>query len=201
MESRSKDWLGRIWIFLVGCGLFLTGAFFCWWLGAAWQRAREMDRWLEVPAEVLSFEVREYRFNELSQMEYVPEVRYRYEVSGGAFVGDAIRRVPVRTARRDRAEAWGNEFPPGKRVRAYVDPVDPARAVLKKNSKAALYAIWFPALFVLAGMMMCINALRRQSPMTMTNASDSNLVNPRRGPLRGWRSAPPETGPGFPGEA
>lgn len=159
MESRSKEWLGRTWIFLMGVGLASAGGFFCWWLWAAWERARLMDSWLEVKAEVVSSKVIPYRFNEFSEPEFVPEIRYRYLRLGQTYEGGQIRRVPVRSASEEQARRWVKRFPQGREVLAYVNPRDPDQVVLKKNSKAALYAIWFPALFVALGLRMSWKAL------------------------------------------
>lgn len=160
MDSGSKDWLGSIWVFLVGLSLSLSGAFFCWWLWATWEKACAMDDWREVPAEVISSEVRSSRFNEFSRPVFFPVIRYRYEAAGESQVGEAIRRVPVRSADEEQARKWVKRFPVGLPIRAYVDPHDPGRAVLRRDTKASLYAIWFPLLFVATGLGMAINALR-----------------------------------------
>jgi hypothetical protein len=44
----------------------------------------------------------------------------------------------------------------------YVDPKSPDRAVLKRDTKAALYSIWFPCLFVIGGAGMILSALFRK---------------------------------------
>lgn len=170
MDSRSKEWLGRSWIFLLGIALAGAGAFFCWWLWKAWERARAMDAWLEVPAAVVSARLDTYRFNEFSEEEFVPVIRYRYAVAGRAYVGDRIRRVPVRSANRQQAESWLKRYPAGHPVTAYVDPENPEQAVLKKNSKAALFALVLPLGVVLAGLRLSWNAVRPRTavrrPMT-----------------------------------
>lgn len=160
MDSRSKEWLGRTWIFLLGIALAGAGAFFCWWLGKAWERARAMDAWLEVPAEVVSARLDTYRFNQFSEEEFVPVVRYRYAVAGKSYEGDRIRRVPVRSANRQSAERWLKRYRAGDSVTAYVDPENPEQAVLKKNSKAALLAMVLPLGVVLAGLRLSWNAVR-----------------------------------------
>lgn len=173
MESGSKDWLGRSWIFLLGLALAAAGSFFCWWLWAAWQRARAMDAWLEVPAEVVASGVESYRYNEFSQEEFVPVVRYRYSLAGRAYESSRIRRVPVRSADRQRAEGWLQRYPVGSPVKAYVNPAEPDQSVLKKNSKAALFAMVLPLGFVLAGLRLSWNAIRRRGVVAPRPSSRS----------------------------
>jgi len=97
---------------------------------------------------------------------------YRYEFGGSSHVGERIRRIPVRSAHRDKAERWVARYPSGRRVQIYVNPEKPSEAVLKRDSQAALYAIWFPALFVVGGAGMAVAAVRkalrqhRRSPRT-----------------------------------
>ena len=52
--------------------------------------------------------------------------------------------------------------PPGARSVCYVNPASAGEAILEHASKAALYAIWFPLLFVLGGGMMAWRAVRKK---------------------------------------
>ena len=42
----------------------------------------------------------------------------------------------------------------------YFDPDDPQLSVLKRDTKASLYSIWFPFLFVVGGAGMVFSAVR-----------------------------------------
>ena len=44
---------------------------------------------------------------------------------------------------------------------AYVNPSDPDFAVLKPDTKAAGYSIWFPLLFVVGGLGITVRAIVR----------------------------------------
>jgi hypothetical protein len=45
----------------------------------------------------------------------------------------------------------------------FVNPADPSFAILEKDSKAVIYTIWFPGLFVVGGLGMAVQALRKKS--------------------------------------
>jgi len=129
-------------------------------LFATWQKAARMDSWSPTQAVILSSEVVPWRFNEFSQPEFQPKIRYRYEAGGVARESERIRRVAIRSAHQEKAAGWVERFPKGALVTAWVDPVDPEHSVLRRDSKAALYSIWFPALFVVGGFGMICSALR-----------------------------------------
>jgi hypothetical protein len=156
----SRDLAARAWKAFLGLVLMAFGSFFSWWLLATWQKACRMDRWTPTEALVLSSSVGTWQFNEFSSLEFEPRVRYRYEAGGEARESERIRRVPIRSAHRSKAEAWVGRYPAGQRVTAWVDPADPASAVLRRDSKAALYSVWFPALFVAGGGGLVWTALR-----------------------------------------
>jgi hypothetical protein len=46
----------------------------------------------------------------------------------------------------------------------YVNPSDPTIAILKHGTRAALYSIWFPLLFVVGGLGIAWTAIRRKAP-------------------------------------
>ena len=150
----------RLWKACLGLALVAAGSFFCWWLFATWQKAAGMDSWLSTQAVILSSEVVPWRFNEFSRAEFQPKIRYRYEVGGVTRESERIRRVVIRSAHPEKAAGWVERFPKGALVTAWVDPADAEHSVLRRDSKAALYSIWFPALFVAGGLGMIWSALR-----------------------------------------
>jgi len=150
----------RLWKACLGLSLVAAGSFFCWWLFATWQKAALMDSWIPSQAVILSSEVVPWRFNEFSRAEFQPKIRYRYEVGGVMRESERIRRVVIRSAHQEKAAAWVEDFPKGALVTAWVDPAAPEHCVLRRDSKAAIYSIWFPPLFVVGGLGMIWSALR-----------------------------------------
>ena len=167
MTNTSKENLpatipGRIWKILLGLALIAVGSFFVWWLWATFQKAGEMDSWTQVSSEVIASTVIETRYSEISRPTYEPVVQFVYEIDGKTHIGEKIRRVTIKKSSRDAAQAWADLFPVGSKPTAFVNPKSPKISVLKRDSKAALYSIWFPALFVVGGAGMIVTAFRRQ---------------------------------------
>ena len=96
-----------------------------------------------------------------SPVGYRFHVAYEYEFGGQRYTSDRFKPVDGPTSHVDRAKARLAQFPSGKAVVCYVDPGDPSEALLKRGSKAPLYSIWFPALFVLGGLGIMGGATRR----------------------------------------
>jgi Protein of unknown function (DUF3592) len=148
--------------FLVAIGLFtaLLGALFVWLMARSYLRAKTMHAWPEVECVILSNEIRERLHDPQSPREYQVEVIYGYEWRGEARTGD---RVTLRgnpwTSKRDLAEQRAAAYPTGARTTCRVDPANPDFSVLKPDSLAPGYSIWFPALFVIGGLGMASRAL------------------------------------------
>jgi hypothetical protein len=65
------------------------------------------------------------------------------------------------TQHLDKAREKQLNYPPGSAQTCFVNPALPAEAVLEHASRAALYSIWFPLLFVVGGLGMLRGALKR----------------------------------------
>jgi hypothetical protein len=150
-------------VFKISLGLFLMlmGAVGTYVLWRSWQRAEETRSWKPADAVVVMSEVLTDRATPHSPPGYTPEVRYRYEFAGKSYTSHRIKRVDGPSSHKDAAEAVVAEHPPGKKVKCYVNPADPDFAVLEQDSRAALYSMWFPLLFVFGGGGMVVSAVRR----------------------------------------
>ena len=96
-----------------------------------------------------------------SPLAYQAVIAYRYEYGGEPRTGSSVKRVDGPTSHRKRAERLVEEYPVGRKLSCWVDPDDPEVAILKHNTLAPLYSIWFPGLFVVAGLGIAINSVRR----------------------------------------
>lgn len=150
-------------IFL-GVLLTLIGIGFSLMLWKAYTRAMETRAWVEVPARITAAWMDEQPFSPISDRSpsYKVEIRYDYEFGGEKRVGTQVKRVDGRTRKKDQAEETLADYPVGKALPCYVNPEDPDFAILRHNTKAPLYTIWFPGLFAIAGIGLIISALRRR---------------------------------------
>ena len=142
-------------IYLIGIGLLLAavGGVFTWLLGTSFARAKEMDRWQETPCFILEAELGERKIGQEVPREYRLRILYGYDfgdeplscedydLRGNAWVKDP-----------SRVRALLQSFPAGTQQLCWVNPDNPEQAVLKKETKAPGYSIWFPILFVVGGL-------------------------------------------------
>ena len=148
-----------LWGLALGAAVAAAGGVFCYLLTVAYQRAMETRGWTETPCEIFASSVREFRPTPHSPMNYEAAVQYSYFFDGKQFEGRRVRRGDGAGGNRAKAEKVVAAFPVGPAT-CWVDPADPEGAVLDHTSKAALYSIWFPGLFVVGGIGIMVAAVR-----------------------------------------
>ncbi len=144
---------GRWFLAVLGLGLAVIGGAFVLLLGRSYLRAKDMRSWPEVPCVVLSSEIGERKHDQFSPPEYRQEIIFGYEFAGE-------RRTATHLALRDNP--WSSnrammeeriaELPAGMETTCRVNPAQPDLAVLKPDSLAPGYTIWFPGLFLIGGL-------------------------------------------------
>ncbi|HEY8991240.1 MAG TPA: DUF3592 domain-containing protein [Luteolibacter sp.] len=156
---------GRLFLAAIGLSLALAGAFFCWLMGRSFARAHEMRAWPQVPCVVLQSEVEERQIDPNSPAETRFKIEYGYEWQGKPLAGERWTwRGSPWSSERAKAEELVALYPVGSRSACYVNPQQPDFAVLKPDSQAPGYSIWFPALFVVGGLGIAFRALVKKSP-------------------------------------
>jgi hypothetical protein len=151
---------GRWFLAALGLALALIGMLFVWLMGRSFLRAREMRTWPEVSCVILSSEIEERVHDPQSPSEFRHSVSFGYEWQGAAHTGDhpTLRGSPW-SSKRELAEKRAAEYPAGATTRCRVSPENPDFAVLKPDSLAPGYSIWFPGLFVVGGLGITMRAL------------------------------------------
>ncbi|MEO7100198.1 MAG: DUF3592 domain-containing protein [Luteolibacter sp.] len=152
---------GRLFLMALGLSLAAMGALFVWLMGRSFLRAWEMRSWPEVPCVILTSEVAEKRHDSESPMEFRQDLSFGYEWKGESHTGDHITlRDNPWSSQRAEMESRSADYPVGKTTTCRVNPANPNFAVLKPDSLAPGYSIWFPALFVVGGLGIAVRALR-----------------------------------------
>ena len=153
---------GRLFLSGIGVLLALVGAVFLWLMWRSFERAREMAGWPEVEAVVLRSEAGERRIGGSGAPEFRFEVLYGYEFAGERLTSErwSLRGSPWS---KDPAAALElvRAHPAGSRMMCRVDPQDPGTAVMKTDTRAPGYSLWFPAIFVVGGIGIVVGAWRR----------------------------------------
>ncbi len=144
---------GRWHLITLGLILALLGGVFVGLMARSFLRAREMRTWPEVACVVLTSEVEERKIDENSAAEFRQDLSFGYEWRGVAYTGDhlTLRGSPWSSSRATVDERVAM-YPVGKQTTCRVDPRQPNFALLKPDSLAPGYSIWFPALFVVGGL-------------------------------------------------
>lgn len=151
-------------VFLVMLGLVIAGVggLFTCLMGMSYMRAVDQRAWPQVEGVVLSSEIEEYKHDDFSPMEYRMKILYGYEWKGERKTGDRYGfRGNPKYNKRDKVAGLVKTYPVGKEIMVYVNPKDSDFTMLKPDSKAAGYSIWFPMLFVVGGLGISVRAMIR----------------------------------------
>lgn len=155
---------GRWFLAFIGLFVALVGALFVFLMARSFLRALDMRQWPETECTVLVSEVAERKHDEQSPAEYRHRISFGYEWNGEALTSDQLTlRGSPWSSKRDKIEKSVAEFPAGQPSTCRVNPDSPETAILRPDSLAPGYSIWFPGLFVVGGLVMAFRALIRSS--------------------------------------
>ncbi len=159
-HPKASPLAGKIFLVAIGLALALIGSVFFWLMWRSFDRANHMRDWPEVECVILSAEVEERRIDPNGPAEFRVDVAYGYVWKGVPYTSDRITlRGNPWTSKSDVIEERSLEYREGMTTTCRVDPARPELAVLKMDSKAPGYSIWFPALFIVGGLGISIRAL------------------------------------------
>ncbi|MEM9281567.1 MAG: DUF3592 domain-containing protein [Verrucomicrobiota bacterium] len=161
-ERPPLNLAGRIWKILLGTLLIIAGSIFVDYLWSSYQRAAIMDAWVKTPCVIETINIDDSQLNQRGVPKYLIEITYTYQFEGQDHTGDRMKRLPVEASDPRKVKAKLDGYEEGVETVCYVDPSNPDMAVLKKDSKAGLYSIWFPCLFVVGGLGIIVTALIRR---------------------------------------
>ena len=158
-ERKSVNFISVIGGFVFGLLVAVMGGYFVFALYAGGQRAKKTRSWVEAPCLILSSQVEERRPTPNSPIQYLAVVEYEYNFDGKTRRGNRIKRVEGPTSHRQRAQEKVADFPAGGSAVCWVNPDVPQEVILRHDSMAPLYTIWFPGLFVVGGAGIAVRAL------------------------------------------
>jgi len=154
---------GRCYQLLLGLSLVAIGGLFVGLMARSFLRARDMHSWPEVPCVILCSEIEQRVHDSQSPREYRHSLTYGYEWNGEARTGDLLALRGSRwSSKHDLVTKRAASYPPGLQTTCRVCPDDPNLSVLEPDSLAPGYSIWFPGLFVIAGIGISFRALHPQ---------------------------------------
>jgi len=146
---------------MLGLVIAAVGGLFTVLMGKSYERAVEQRAWPQVDGIVLSSEMEEWQHDEFAIKEYRLKILYGYEWKGEPKTGERYGfRGNPNYNKRNKIENLVESYPVGKKTKVFVNPEDPAFTILKPDSKAPGYSIWFPLLFVVGGLGISFQAVR-----------------------------------------
>lgn len=160
MSSKQKTSLGaRFLLSFIGLALAIAGGVFTWLLWVSYQRANVTRAWNETACLIQRSTVDEERDSLNEPVKYRPHIVYTYLVGDTSYKSEQIRKIPevLMFKEKDQAEDLIKKYPLSQGSKCFVDPADPNSSVLIHETRAGLYSIWFPLLFVVGGLGMVIN--------------------------------------------
>lgn len=152
---------GSFYLILVGLLFMAAGGGFAWLMWRSFDRASGQRDWKEAEATILASTAEERKIGPEVGKEYRLSVLYGYRFEGKPYSSERYSlRGSGWSSSLSKVEKLAEKFPPGSSQTCYVNPADPAFAVLKRDSKAPGYSLWFPLLFVLGGLGMIVGVVR-----------------------------------------
>lgn len=149
----------------MGLFLIVAGSFFAWRMCLSYQKTSVSRAWTATPCQIDSSRVVSERVTPASPLTHRAEIAYRYEFGGQTWHSKRIKHVEsAPSGHYDDVLALQRDYPPGSQRTCYVNPAVPAESVLRQGTRAALYSIWFPLLFVIGGAGMIFGLFRRPRP-------------------------------------
>lgn len=117
----------------------------------------------------------------LPAWHYAPVVRFKYEVNGTVYTGDQISSRAKSLVSKSEAEAFLGKYGPGAMTECYIDPDQPASAMLMlPHDGNVMLWLKFGVLIFLAG----LGALTVLHMVTMVETRPRTLLRQPRAP--GW---------------
>lgn len=159
--STDRNLSGRLFLCLIGVMLLLAGGVFEWLLWRSYQHAKATRQWPQVEALVLESEIAERQYMG-SPKEYSARVLYVYNYESKEYRSSRISpRGSKWTKSLDEANNQLSEYPLNDHPSVWVNPEDHSLSILKHDTKAAGYTLWFPALIIVGGGGIVVSAFRK----------------------------------------
>lgn len=162
VSAMPRSNQGFYFLILIGLSLAAIGSLFTILMGKSYLRAKEMRSWPQAEAVILSSEIEEWRHDPYSPMQYRLNLLYGYQWQGEALTAERLStRGNPWTNKRDAIEKQLATYPEGRILPTYIRPDDPSFTILKPDSLAPGYSIWFPMLFVVGGIGIAVRSVLR----------------------------------------
>jgi hypothetical protein len=178
--TAGRNRLGKLGM-VAFFGLFaVVGGVMFWFLSVQpIKKTLAAESWVETSCKVLQAEVREKRSSKSTT--YSVYVLYEYEFGGQTYKSDRYNFIGGSSSGREGKARVVEEYRSAERPMCYVNPQNPAEAVLKRGFHANLLVTLIPLPFLLVGVIGVVCTLRGKR--TRTAGSDSLGYIGQMGPM------------------
>ncbi len=145
--GKPASVLGKAGLSLFFLVFFAMGSLFEVLILHEFGRAAGQRFWKRVPCMIVSSEVKEVG----GESPYVAAISYQYDFGGRQYSGSVYKRGCSASDTYSGAREIVQKYPVGRATACYVNPGNPAEAVLKRNSLLIGFAALFPLIFVVIG--------------------------------------------------
>ncbi len=147
-EKSSNNIAGKIISSLFG--IFFLGMSIQFALSIIGEVRQEYQTrfWTETPCRIIQSEVAK---EQNRSKPYCAAITYRYDYQGETYDSDQLELKPEYSGDYQKAQALIDRYPVDSVAVCYVNPVDPAQAILQHGSLNAIWALLFVTPFVLIG--------------------------------------------------
>jgi hypothetical protein len=159
--ARPSSVGGRLGLTLFLFFFFAMGSLFEVLIIREFGRAAGQRVWKKVPCTVTSSVVQERND---SESPFVFAVGYRYEYGGRAYTGSAYKRKYSGSGQYSEQQQLVRKYPAGAGTFCYVNPANPAEAVLRRDSLLVGLVVFFPLIFIVIGAGGIFLVWRRRPP-------------------------------------
>jgi hypothetical protein len=129
---------------------FVIGAGVCYFVTVRpLLKVLEARDWIATPCTIVSSRVQSHRGDDSTT--YRVDILYRYEVNGEEHRSSRYQFMGGSSSGRKSKAAIVRQFPPGSQRTCYVNPRNPAEAVLERGLTADMWFGAIPAVFLLVG--------------------------------------------------
>lgn len=153
------------WLLCPVFGIFLVAGFIM--LNPLTRPIQEMfssNHWVQTPCTIVKSKIKDQQVATSSSSQrrlqenvqtrkLILDIKYTYKFAGHVYQGDqySFARMTWSEMFSQSARQLANTFPAGSQQVCYVDPDNPARAVLNRNFVSQMVLGFFPFVFILVG--------------------------------------------------
>lgn len=125
-KKKAAEWVGvGVGVILMVAGLALL----VFWIGPLFMEARDARTWVEVPCQIISSKVRSHDSDDGTT--YSVDIHYRYRFDGEVYDSNRYSFIGGSSSGYGDKAAIVRSYPSGSEAVCYVNPDNPARAVIQ----------------------------------------------------------------------